>query len=281
MRPIVLTVAGEELKADLNRAHDISIALDFDGLQPNYFGVPPASSAPVHVDGFVGDTRERGSCNVEEYRLVAHCNGTHTECVGHVTDDRVSVRDALKPGLAVALLMSIKALGANDTSENTVPASKPNDLLITAKALEAALKQWPERAAEAWIIRTVPNRIDKPQRRYRLDNPPPYFTRAAVEFAVAHGVEHLVLDLPSLDRSHDEGLLTGHRIFWGLPTDSREAKTAQRPNATITELAFIPTAVRDGWYLLDLQIAPFASDAAPSRPILYPVLAANAGARVS
>lgn len=281
MRPIVLTVAGEELRADLDRSHDISIALDFDGLQPNYFGVPPASSVPVRADGFIGDTREHGSCNVEEYRFVAHCNGTHTECVGHVTDDRVSVRDALRPGLVVALLMSIKAAGANESGESTSPAPKPNDLLISAKALEAALKQWPERAAEAWIIRTAPNRIDKPQRKYRLDNPPAYFTQAAVELAVARGVEHLVLDLPSLDRSHDEGRLTGHRIFWGLPAGSQEAKGAIRPNATVTELAFIPTAVRDGWYLLDLQIAPFASDAAPSRPILYPLLGSTPGGKTS
>jgi arylformamidase len=280
MRPIVLTVAGEEFRADLNRAHDISIALDFDGLQPNYFGLPPATSEPVRVDGFIGDTREHGSCNVEEYRFIAHSNGTHTECVGHVTDDRVNVRDALRPGLAIALLMSIKASGANDSGESTSPAPKPNDLLITAKALEAALAEWPQHAAEAWIIRTVPNRIDKPQRRYRMDNPPPYFTQAAVELAVARGVQHLVVDLPSLDRSHDEGRLTGHRIFWGLPAGSREAKLAQRPHATVTELVFIPTAVRDGWYLLDLQIAPFASDAAPSRPILYPLLAATPGAKI-
>ena len=29
--------------------------------------------------------------------------------------------------------------------------------------------------------------------------------------------------------------------------------------------------VADGYYLLDLQIPPFLSDAAPSRPLLYPV----------
>ena len=35
--------------------------------------------------------------------------------------------------------------------------------------------------------------------------------------------------------------------------------------------ATMAQTIRDGWYLLDLQIPAFLSDAAPSRPILYPV----------
>ena len=40
---------------------------------------------------------------------------------------------------------------------------------------------------------------------------------------------------------------------------------------TITELAFVADAAADGPYLLDLQVAPFDMDAAPSRPLLFPV----------
>ncbi|MGH8265634.1 MAG: cyclase family protein [Steroidobacterales bacterium] len=272
MRAITLTLGAEEFKADLARPADISVALEFGGAQPSYFDAPAARAAALHVEGFVGDTREGGSCNCSEYTLIAHCNGTHTECVGHVTDDRVSVRDALRPGLHLALLMSVKPESADVTTERTLPQPKPRDLMVTAKSIEAALARFPERAAEVWVIRTQPNYSDKARRRYRADNPPPYYSREAVELAVARNIEHLVTDLPSLDRSYDEGRLTGHRIFWGLPPGSRDAKAAQRPHATITELAFVPTAVRDGWYLVDLQIAPFASDAAPSRPILYPLI---------
>jgi hypothetical protein len=39
----------------------------------------------------------------------------------------------------------------------------------------------------------------------------------------------------------------------------------------VTELAWVPDSVPDGLYLLDLQVPAFASDAAPSRPVLYPV----------
>jgi hypothetical protein len=36
-------------------------------------------------------------------------------------------------------------------------------------------------------------------------------------------------------------------------------------------LAFIDDAIADGHYLLNLQVAPFVADAAPSRPILLPL----------
>ena len=34
-------------------------------------------------------------------------------------------------------------------------------------------------------------------------------------------------------------------------------------------MAYVPSALDDGRYILDLQLAPFAADAAPSRPLLY------------
>jgi len=33
----------------------------------------------------------------------------------------------------------------------------------------------------------------------------------------------------------------------------------------------VPEAARDGLYLLDLQVPAFGADAAPSRPVIYPV----------
>lgn len=86
---------------------------------------------------------------------------------------------------------------------------------------------------------------------------------------MARDIEHLLVDLPSIDRTHDEGRLSAHRIFWGLPAGSTRYTQAQRPRASVTELIFVPDSIADGRYLLDLQIAPFLSDAAPSRPVLY------------
>jgi len=44
-----------------------------------------------------------------------------------------------------------------------------------------------------------------------------------------------------------------------------------RINSTITEMIFVNDAVKDGSYLLNLQIAPFENDASPSKPILFAI----------
>jgi hypothetical protein len=66
-------------------------------------------------------------------------------------------------------------------------------------------------------------------------------------------------------------LLAAHRVFWGLPPDVLDAHQARRGRALVTELAFVPDSVQDGLYLLDLHVPAFATDAAPSRPVLYPL----------
>jgi hypothetical protein len=46
---------------------------------------------------------------------------------------------------------------------------------------------------------------------------------------------------------------------------------AARPGATVTEMVFVPADVPDGLYALALHLPPFVTDAAPSRPLLYPL----------
>src|SRR5688500_14959896 len=81
---------------DLRFPIDIAIPLDFDGEQPRAFGVEPATSVACEYGSLVGDTRRGGSCNFERVTFIPHCNGTHTECVGHITNERISVLDCLK-----------------------------------------------------------------------------------------------------------------------------------------------------------------------------------------
>ena len=97
--------------------------------------------------------------------------------------------------------------------------------MITRSALEQG---WPRTLPfqpRAMVIRTLPNDTDKMRRDY-TDTTPPYLSREAAEFLVARGIEHLVVDLPSIDRSHDEGRLTAHRVFFGLPGGSRSLALA-------------------------------------------------------
>lgn len=260
---------GRRLRVDFGQPASIAIPLDFAGPQPSCFGAPRAGSSPLEVGGFVGDTRAGGSCNCDVLTLAPHCNGTHTECVGHVTDDRVAVADCVPGGVSLALLVTVAPHDAAETAEGSDPAPVPGDRLVTAAALRAAMAAHRGPRPTALVVRT--QGADGPHRDYRGPAPAPFLTRQASAFLVESGIETLVLDLPSADRADDGGKLTAHRIFFGLPPGSRRASEASRPRASITELAWIPPALADGMYLLDLQLPAFRSDAAPSRPLLYPV----------
>jgi hypothetical protein len=139
---------------------------------------------------------------------------------------------------------------------------------VTRGALRAG---WPEELPfepRALVIRTVPNGPDKRTCDY-TDMTPPYLTREAAQYLIERGIEHLVVDLPSIDRAHDEGRLTAHRLFFGLPPGDSALAHAARPQCTITELAYVADDSADGPYLLQLQTPAINGDAVPSRPLLY------------
>lgn len=260
---------GQPYRVDFANPISLAIPLDFAGPQPACFGAPRAGAEPLRAGPFTGDTRAGGSCNCEVLTLAPHCNGTHTECVGHLTDDRVAVSECLPGGVELARLVTVDPVAAGVAGEDSDPRPARGDSLVTAAALAGCIAWNPGPRTTALVVRT--QRDGRPFRRYEGEAPAPYLSRQAAAWLVDHGVETLVLDLPSADRADDGGLLTAHRVFFGLPPGSRDASAAHRPRASITELAWIDAGIADGYYLLDLQIPPFLTDAAPSRPLLYAV----------
>lgn len=247
---------------------DISIPLRFNGEQPNAYGVEPAKAGAFEAIGIIGDTRRGGSVNFEQYTFIPHCNGTHTECVGHITDERLSVIDCLKDVLMPAILVSVEPVKRDETVERAASNADDTDLVITRTAIEERLKNFNVDTHHSLIVRTKPNDDSKLTRRYGTEYIPPYFTVDAMQLIVEYGFTHLLCDLPSIDRIFDEGKLENHRIFWNVEPGSRSVNAETRINSTITELIYVDNDVADGEYMLNLQIAPFASDCSPSRPIL-------------
>lgn len=253
------------------RGLSLAIPQTFDRHQPSFFGAPPASRETLSADGFVGDTRRGGSCNVGRYHLVPHCNGTHTETLGHITDSPVPVGESLAATLIPLSLISLTPEPAGETGDSRLPETRDNDLLLTRDCLEAAAGTVTADFLQALAIRTLPNDPGKRTRVYDFAAPPPYFTAEAMRWLVEHGIEHLLVDMPSVDRMDDGGRLIAHHIFWQLPAGSRNPADAGRPQATITEMIHAPDTIQDGRYLLNLQLPAFMTDAAPSRPILIPL----------
>lgn len=265
-----LALGSRELAVDLSRPVELAIPLDFATAQPQHFGAPRASARPFEAPGFAGTVERGASCNCSEIRLIPHCNGTHTECAGHLTREPLDAWRVAPRGLVPALLLSVAAEPAAAGGEGSDPAPRSGDELITRRVLE---RRWPAEApfaAEALALRTLPNPLEKRARDYSAATPP-YLSREAAQLLVERGILHLIVDLPSIDRTHDEGQLSAHRIFFGLPRGVSQLSAATRPQATITELAFMPDELPDGLYLLELQVPALGGDAVPSRPLLYPL----------
>jgi kynurenine formamidase len=262
-------IAGRQWHVDLARPYTLAIALRPDGAQPSWFSAPAARAMPLHIGAFTGSVLDGASCNCATLELTPHCNGTHTECVGHLTREAMDVSETVPRALQPAWLLSI-APEAPSAAEPCAPSARVSDRVITRAALLRAWPSQPSPAPRALVIRTLPNGTEKCRRDYQ-QQPAPYLTPAAAQLLVERDIEHLVLDTPSADRADDDGHMSAHRIFFGLPPRSQALAEARRAQCTITELAFVPDALADGRWLLSLQTPRIAGDALPSQPLLYAV----------
>jgi arylformamidase len=178
----------------------------------------------------------------------------------------------------LASLISVLPEIAADSGETYAVDLNDDDLMITRRAIEKAFGNSgfqisdfkSEEVPKALIFRTLPNDESKLTKTY-LEEIPPFFSTEAMLFLRARGVSHLLVDMPSIDRIFDEGRLSNHRIFWNVKPGAFEISEASLVHNTITELIYVPHEVADGRYLLNLQIAPFAADASPCRPVLFAI----------
>lgn len=235
-------------KVNLGQPIDISISLQSGKNNPNAFFINEPLFEPIVAGDFVGSVKAGGAANCENLFLNAHGNGTHTECVGHITPERITINQSLKDYFSVAQLISVQ------------PKQNGQDLVVKAEDVVPDLSL----LAESVIIRTLPNTVSKKSKFYSGTNPC-YLEEALCRQLAEKNIKHLIIDLPSVDRENDEGKMLSHKAFWRYPNEPRKG-------ATITEMAFIPDEVVDGLYLLNLQIAPIESDASPSKPLLYKIL---------
>jgi arylformamidase len=263
-------IGKKSYEFDSTQGIDISIPMDFYGVQPNAYGVEKASAIPYLSDKFIGDTRKGGSCNFEKYSFIPHCNGTHTECVGHISFERIFINEILKDSFILGTVITVKPVPSGETKEKYIPEINPTDLLITGSSIENVIGNSNKDFFKGLIIRTSPNDNRKKSMDY-IKEPPPFFSMDAMEFISSIGVNHLLVDIPSVDRASDEGKLTDHHIFWNVPAGSHEVDGLNCSLNTITEMIYVDDGVKDGQYLLNLQITSFQADASPSRPLLYKI----------
>ncbi len=238
-------------RIDLSAPIDISIRLQngFDNLTAWHCDSPRFE--PVMTEFFTGSVKLGGAVNFKDIYFNPHAHCTHTECLGHISVEDYYVNELIKDYNMPALLSSYYPTETED-----------GDLIIMPEQITKALESAKE--IKCLIIRTLPNDFSKCHKQYSNTNPP-YIHPEAIKLIVKAGIEHLMIDSPSIDREEDEGKLEGHHIFWNYPDNPRY-------NCSISELIYVPEDVKDGVYWLQLGIANFRNDAAPSRPLLFRIL---------
>ena len=244
---------------DTKQPLDLSIPLRHGSENLRAWYVDAPRFEPVRANGFLGAVNEGGSVNFRNVFFNPHGHGTHTECLGHITPDVFSVNERVTEYICKALLLTVAPERVYNQDAQEWDEVVKKEQLDTEKFLENDF--------EALIIRTLPNDQNKKSKNYSSTNPP-YLDIDIIELLDQFNIKHLLIDVPSVDRESDGGKLVFHHRFWKVP----EAPNHER---TITELVFIKDSIEDGAYILELQVAPFENDAAPSRPVLYQIIAEN------
>ena len=240
---------SKKYKIDLSEPLDLSIPLRGDTSNVNAWYIDHPKISP-HTEGeFVGNVSEGASVNFNDIWFNPHAHITHTECAGHITKKFHSVNKSLDRYFFLAKVITI------------APGKLHGDFVISRKQLQNALGN---DIVEAAVIRTLPNTREKISKQYS-NTDPPYLLEEAAQFLKERGIEHLLVDLPSIDKEKDEGKLLAHRAFWNMGDKKRLA-------ATITEFIFVDNGIKDGTYFLNLQVAPMENDASPSRPVLHRII---------
>lgn len=247
-------IINNSYEIDLSKPIDISIPLTNTDANPIAWYIEKPVIEPVRFGDWVGQVSEGSSTNFNNIFFNPHGHGTHTECLGHITREFYSINVCLKQFFFSAELISIQ------------PKKEKEDLIITKEHVEHALSG---KTPEAIVIRTLPNPESKKHKNYSKTNPP-YLLEEAATFIRESGIKHLLIDLPSVDREEDEGKLLAHKAFWNVK-DVNHLNADARLDCTITEMIFVDESVKDGSYLLNLQIASFENDASPSKPVLYKI----------
>ena len=250
------------IQIDLSKPIDISIPLTNTDKNPIAWYIEKPKIEPVKVGDWIGKVSEGSSTNFNNIFFNPHGHGTHTECLGHITREFYSINQCLKQFFFTAKLISVEPEDIN--GDFIITKQQIHDLFVISTQ-EKSHNQIHN--PQAIIIRTLPNLESKKHKKYSNTNPP-YLSEEAAIYIREIGIEHLLIDLPSVDREEDEGKLLAHKAFWNVK-DVKNINYDARMNCTITEMIYVDDEVKDGSYILNLQIASFENDASPSKPILY------------
>ena len=142
----------------------------------------------------------------------------------HIQDSKFKITDKCPRGLIPSYLITVETVAANSI-EDSYHCDFSSSNVVSKEAIKSKIST----PCESLIIRTLPNDESKLSRNYD-DMSAPFLTSDAMDHINQLGVKHLLVDLPSIDKADDGGVLGNHRSFFNK-------------GDTISELLYIPTEI--------------------------------------
>ena len=248
-----INLNNETFKVNLNNPIDLSLTSKVKNSFKAWY-VNEIKINSIKNDDFIGSVKDGGAVNFREILINPHGNMTHTESVGHISQEEINVNKLLQTHHFIAQLITVKP---QKISINNKEGKKEVDEIISLNQIKNKILP----NIQALIIRSQKNYDELTNKNYSHTNWP-FLAESSAAYIRNKGVQHLLIDQPSIDKEFDEGKLLAHRAFWNYPNEIDLKKT-------ITELIGIPDHIKDGRYLLNLSLANIENDAVPSRPIIY------------
>jgi kynurenine formamidase len=214
-----------------------------DEKQFGCFHAPEMTAQPSKYGDFELSIKSGSPVNSFDLFVNIHGRTTHTECLSHVKDDKLTIDKSMEQFFYVASLVSVDLKEQNEISVENFDWEKVHG------------------ESKALIIRTLPNMPEKEHMDYSGMNPP-NITPGLMQQIVDFGILHLVVDIPSVDPENDGGKVKAHKIFWNIGDDERR-------NSTISEMVYIPNEIEDGLFLVNINPIRIHLDAGISRIVLY------------
>ena len=203
---------------------DLSVPVNPHSGLPRAWYKGPATAEPVRTDSWTGSVAEGGSVNFRDVTFNPHAHGTHTETREHIRDAFHPI-DALARSGALPFLMPALLVEAMPESRSTAHGDdcRPSERLGDRCA---DVQRW---APSAVLLRCTTGDVhrDWSTRTARIWRP------VLPSGSSTLSIEHLLIDLPSVDREIDGGVLRAHTPFLGTtrppaPTRPFQSSCASR-----------------------------------------------------
>ncbi|ETO23522.1 hypothetical protein RFI_13655 [Reticulomyxa filosa] len=281
-------------KFDLLSPIDASIPV-FSSSHSHCFGMKPSEKVSLY------SLKKQSPVNVDIYHINPHNATTHTESGAHVDVSAPSVSDlAPEKCFFGCVLVTIEAAAFQAAvKEQQKSSDKTRKQLQSKAALKRVWKNsdlaqlkgdfWEKGSApheektsehsntneseHTLMFRVAGTNIKNINTHVWSGTNPPYFTSDAIDYIneLAPHCNVLLMDLPSIDKEVNEKV-SSHKKFFFFDRESSQCPTGH-VKKMITESIFVPESVKDGYFLLNLQLSPIVNvDAVPTRVVLYPCI---------